>query len=138
MVTTGESTASTRPVVLLAEDEESLRELGARVLTRAGFEVVLACDGQAAVEIFRSDPQAIAAAVFDYSMPRMNGEEAFLALREIRPEIPVVIWTGYGRSEAVARLGDAGAAILQKPVFAKDLIATVARAVSHVSVCRGG
>ncbi|MBA3854090.1 MAG: hypothetical protein C0503_06730 [Gemmatimonas sp.] len=112
--------------ILLADDEPAVRDVSRRALQRAGFEVVACGDGQEALEMFRSDPDRFSALVLDLTMPRLDGEGALLAIRELRPNIPAVLSSGYARQElrpAVAALS--GVAFVQKPFTVAALTAAI-------------
>ena len=105
--------------VLVVDDEESVRTIARQMLERMGFRVVLANDGIEGVQMFR-DVEAsgvrIACVLLDLTMPHMNGEEAFHELRRLRPDVTVVLASGYSEatlSERFANLGLSG--FLQKP-----------------------
>lgn len=103
-------------LVLLVEDEQMLRELGASALGSLGYEVATAADGQEAVEVFSRLHERLCAVVLDLKMPRMGGREAFIELRRINPSVPVIICTGYGENEEVQELMTLGArGMLAKP-----------------------
>ena len=82
-------------LVLLVDDEETIRELAALALRRAGFDVVEAGDGSSAVEAFRRHAPNLRAVVLDLVMPLMGGEAALAEMMEIAPQIPVVLCSGY-------------------------------------------
>jgi PAS domain S-box-containing protein len=85
--------------VLLVEDEEMVRNMAETMLTTLGSKVLLAKDGIEAVEVFKRYKDEIGVVLCDLSMPRMNGWETLSALRRIRPDIPVVIVSGYDESK---------------------------------------
>jgi two-component system, cell cycle sensor histidine kinase and response regulator CckA len=82
--------------ILIAEDEETLRNLAATILRRAGYSVLLAANGEEAIEIFTNDCRAIDLVILDLIMPRMGGREAFERMRALCPELRVLFVTGYG------------------------------------------
>ncbi len=88
--------------VLLVEDEETVRETVAILLKRLGFTVLTATDGVVGVDVFREHREEIRVVVCDLTMPRMNGWDTLVALREISPDIPVVLASGYDQSQALA------------------------------------
>jgi two-component system cell cycle sensor histidine kinase/response regulator CckA len=88
--------------VLLVEDQEMVRNTAKAMLEQIGFDVVIAKDGIEAVEIFRDNPQNIALVLSDLTMPRMNGWETMRAVRAIRPDVPVILSSGYDESQAMA------------------------------------
>jgi len=82
-------------VILIVDDEEELRRLGARLLTRMGHRPLVAADGEEALEIFRKEPSSIDCVIVDATMPRMNGEETLRAIRGLRPDVPVIVTSGH-------------------------------------------
>ena len=82
------------PLVLVADDEASIRMIAERVLTKAGFAVVTAADGNEAVKLFNARAAEFAAVVLDLSMPGMSGEEALAAIRQTRPDPAVIVCSG--------------------------------------------
>ena len=108
--------APVKGTVLLVDDEETVRLLGRRMLERAGFEVLLATDGYEALEQFQSDPAGICCVILDLTMPRMGGHEAFRALRRLRPDIRVIVSSGYDQNEVMRDFeGEPLMSFLQKP-----------------------
>lgn len=99
--------------ILVAEDEDGVRAIVARVLRSRGYTVILARDGQEAVELFTVHANEIALVILDAIMPRMTGSQAHEEIRRQRPTIPILISSGYP-SETTA-LSDGGAHFLQKP-----------------------
>jgi CheY-like chemotaxis protein len=87
--------------VLLVEDEEMVRKMTETVLTRLGYKVFLAKDGVEAVTMFQWHKDEIDVVLSDLSMPRMNGWETLSALRQIRPDIPVILASGYDESKVI-------------------------------------
>ena len=119
-----------RGLVLLADDEAPVRDLQQRVLTRLGFDVVVAEDGQEAIDAFARDWHRIAFVILDLTMPRRDGAEAFYEIRRIRPEARVILTSGFGEDEVSKRFEGAGvSAFLQKPYTIDDLTAVLDRVV---------
>lgn len=109
-------------IVLFVDDEETVRSVGKRLLSRMGFEVVLASDGVEAVETFARYGDTIGLVIMDMTMPRMDGREALDHIRRIRPDVKVILSTGYSEwdvaSSFLTRNFDA---FIQKPYNYKDL-----------------
>ncbi len=112
--------------ILVAEDEASVRTLLATVLTEAGYEVVLAEDGQDAVEKFATRRDAVSLVLMDMIMPRKGGREAADEIRALRPGVKVLYSSGYS-PELVERRGPGRESIelLMKPVSPLDLLRKV-------------
>jgi len=109
-------------MILLAEDDPTIRCLLATILRDFGYKVVEAEDGEDALAKFREHTQAIQLLVLDVIMPRKSGPEAFAEIKNYRPDIPVLFLTGYTadliRSKGV--MAD-GCEVLMKPVFPLNL-----------------
>lgn len=103
-------------IVLLVDDEESIRAIGSEMLMELGFEVVCAEDGAQAVDRYRTKGREIAVVLLDMTMPHMNGEEAFRELRRIDPEVKVVLSSGFSEQEVTQKFPGKGVAgFIQKP-----------------------
>jgi len=119
--------------VLLVDDEAMILESTAITLEGMGFEVATACDGVEALERFEELAGELVLVFMDLSMPRMDGTTAFLAMRERRPEVPVVLTSGYDRKQATDGLLAMGlAGFVQKPYRMKDLAGELGRALERV------
>jgi len=110
--------------ILLAEDERAVRRLTRSALERRGFHVREAQDGQEALEIFRADPDAVAFAVLDWAMPRLDGVATLDALRAQRPGLPALLVSGY--PPGAEQTPRADVEVLAKP-FTPDALAARVR-----------
>lgn len=81
--------------ILLVEDEETLINLYQQYLQKHGYKVTVAKNGVEALEVFTANPQQIDLVLTDQSMPKMTGKDLIKALFKIRPDIPVILSTGY-------------------------------------------
>jgi CheY-like chemotaxis protein len=81
--------------VLVIDDEIGVRDIAARILEQAGLTVLVAGDGQEVLRVFREHQQGIDAVVLDLTMPRTGGLEVAGALRGLRPNLPVVLLSGF-------------------------------------------
>jgi PAS domain S-box-containing protein len=114
--------------LLLIDDEEVVREMISEVLRYEGIEVVCAADGAKGIELFRQQRAGIDVVLLDLSMPGLSGEETFLRLREIDPEVCVILSSGYDHVEAARRFGGREpAGFIQKPYRPTDLVAELER-----------
>jgi CheY-like chemotaxis protein len=112
--------------ILLAEDESALREATTEVLQRAGYEVVAAEDGGQAVTLFEKGPGGFALAILDLTMPVLDGRECCKRIRALRPDLKVILASGYGGLEAGSKFEEGElAGFLQKPYRSRELVALV-------------
>jgi PAS domain S-box-containing protein len=112
----------TSRTVLVIDDEDLVRDVVARMIEDLGYAAVTAADGIAGLEVLQRQP--IDAVLVDLTMPRMNGADVVAALRERRPELPIVLCTGYDRDGK----GPVDAtAYLPKPFRMEALEATLAK-----------
>lgn len=108
--------------ILVVDDEAIVRETCGRMLESLGFAALSATNGQEAVDAVRRTGAAVSAVVLDLLMPVMNGEEAFAAMRALRPDLPILITSGFSPPEVCARLcAHPGTAFLRKPYTLGDL-----------------
>ncbi len=118
--------------ILLAEDDESLRALGARVLGALGYEVLVARTGAEALKIVAQHKGPIDLIATDVVMPEMNGSQLVEKVLEARPTIRVLFMSGYTDDEVMRRgVIDGQTAFLQKP-FTPDLLAHKVREVLDI------
>jgi DNA-binding NtrC family response regulator len=115
----------TRATVLVVDDEEDVRRAISRILTRAGFEVLGASGGSAAVLALRSD-SGIDVLVTDLEMPGLSGEELLTEVRETDPGLPIVVLSGRADPESMSE--ELGVGCLAKPFHPKELVDAVALA----------
>jgi PAS domain S-box-containing protein len=112
--------------ILLAEDEDQVRSVTARILERAGYTVNAVADGAAAVEAFEQDPERYHLVLLDVVMPVLNGREASERMRRIRSDVPVIFSSGYtGAVLQGVDLQSLGSPVLHKPYDPDHLLATV-------------
>ncbi len=108
-------------IVLVAEDEATVRRVVTRSLENFGLTPLLAVDGHEAVERFIEHQERIDCVLLDLTMPRMSGQEALAAIRELRPGIPVVLMSGFTSDDIGMDLQESGALFLQKPFEVDEL-----------------
>ncbi len=124
--------------VLLVDDEASVREVGAAMLAHLGFEVTLAEGGRRALEVFGSQGDGFALAIVDLTMPDLSGIEVVHELTRLRPDVAVLITSGYGEEEGEALLEREGVrGFLPKP-FALDELRQKVRAALPAIAPRPG
>jgi CheY-like chemotaxis protein len=91
--------------VLVVDDEDQVRSVLVAMLKVCGFTADAESDGAAAVERFRANPAAYDVMLLDLLMPGMNGEQTLRAVRAIRPDIRVLIVSGYSEGDILGRIG---------------------------------
>lgn len=102
--------------IMLVDDEDIIWDVVIDMLQDAGYTVILAANGRDCVEIYRDNPGEIDLVLLDMVMPEMNGHQAFFALKEIDPDVKVLLHSGYVAEEDAREVLDAGACgFLQKP-----------------------
>jgi two-component system, cell cycle sensor histidine kinase and response regulator CckA len=113
-------------LVLVVEDEASVRQVAARALAGAGYRVLEAEDGQAALDLAGSTQHQLALLLTDVVMRGMSGRELAGRMAELRPGTPVLFTSGYTDGEILRRgLLDPGVAFLPKPFTAEALVRAV-------------
>jgi PAS domain S-box-containing protein len=114
--------------ILVVDDEPAVRNFIAAVLRKKGYRVVAAADGREALAVFEREGGSIAAVVLDVIMPVMGGNDALPKLKAARPDLKVLLTSGYSEPEA-RRLCAAypGAAFIQKPYTAQQVMQAVER-----------
>ncbi len=114
--------------VLVVDDEQMVCDLCAATLASAGFQVLTAADGMDAVVRFREHADEIGCVLLDLTMPLMDGATTVELLRQIRPDVPIILSSGYDEQEATRRFAGRGVAgFLQKPYELKSLKAELQR-----------
>jgi CheY-like chemotaxis protein len=117
--------------VLVVDDEKFVRDLAKCCLERRGYDVLLAENGSAAIDALRRERNRIRLVVLDLSMPGMSGEDILPRLRELKPDVEVIVSSGYSQAEALRTFRDARVSgFIQKPYTVQEL----ARQVKSVLV----
>jgi CheY-like chemotaxis protein len=118
-------------MVLLIEDEESVRNMANIMLTRLGYTVLEAKDGVEALGIFQKHQDEIRCVLSDLTMPRMNGWETLAALRKLSSDIPVILSSGYDEAHVMAgEHPERPNAFLGKPYQLKGLSDSISRVLT--------
>lgn len=108
--------------ILVIDDEEVVRQAARAVLQRYGYRVVEAENGRQGVQILQRMQDRVSLVLLDLTMPVMSGEETCRHLKSIRPDLPVVLSSGYDEVEATRRFEGQGiAGFIQKPYVAQKL-----------------
>jgi PAS domain S-box-containing protein len=126
----GESEATFSGTVLVVDDEEAVRKLCATCVRRLGFQVLSAADGEEAVELFEKHADEITCVLLDLTMPRLDGVSTFRRLKLLRPDVKVLLSSGYDKLDVTQRFTSEGVAgFIQKPYLLQDLKKGIERAL---------
>jgi DNA-binding response OmpR family regulator len=115
--------------VLMVDDEAQFRATTERILTRRGFQTIMAASGEEAIEKLDRNPDVV---VLDIRMPGMDGHATLHEIKKSRPELPVIILTGHGALPSAREARDKGAFdYLTKPCDIDTLAAKISEAYQH-------
>ena len=108
--------------VLFVDDETALVDMGQRMLGSLGYEVFARTSSIEALEVFRSDPNKFDIVITDYTMPNMTGMELAKELILMRPDIPIIMCTGFSEQMSEEKAKSLGIEeFLLKPVIMRDM-----------------
>ncbi len=117
--------------ILVVDDQDFVVEVAQAFLERAGHRVITASGGRAAIECFRQHSHEIDAVLLDLTMPDASGEEVLGELQRIRPDVRVIIATGYTAETATKRLASHGVAgFVRKPYEPEEIVEQIGRALA--------
>ena len=113
-------------IILVTDDEELIRDLGARILTKAGYRVITASDGGEALQMYQERKSEIALVILDLIMPKMGGKECLEGLLKLDPAVKVVIASGYSATGHAKDAIAAGAkGFVNKPYNIRQMLEVV-------------
>jgi CheY-like chemotaxis protein len=116
--------------ILLIDDEPALAELGKQMLELFGYEVDVRMCSRDGLELFRSQSDRFDLVITDMTMPKMTGDKLAKKLVGIRPDIPIIICTGYSERISENKAKRIGVkALVMKPFVIKDLVNTVRKVI---------
>ncbi len=119
--------------VLIADDEEAIREVTTSLLERLGFRVIMAADGLETVDRYIEHSEEISVLLMDINMPRLNGLETALRIRHINPKLPILFMSGYPREQVMSRFGNQPHTdFIKKPFQSRELTVAI-RGIMEVS-----
>jgi CheY-like chemotaxis protein len=108
--------------VLFVDDESALLEVGRQVLERGGFKVAAFASPQEAAEVFRANPEGFDLLITDFNMPGMSGFQVAEQVLKLRPNLPVLVASGFLQPEQIAAVEAMGTVrVLLKPYSAEAL-----------------
>ncbi|MGB9666554.1 MAG: PAS domain S-box protein [Candidatus Cryosericum sp.] len=134
-VPTSKETQAAGGTVLVAEDEDVVRTVTAAILTRTGYTPLTAEDGASAVRILAEDPARVDLVLLDMTMPGMTTQEIIPALRALKPDIPIVLTSGFTSTGEVQNMLDNGTVqgFLGKPYPVSELMDMLGRTLTRNS-----
>ena len=123
--------------VLIVDDEETIRISAQRMIERAGFSVLTASGGREAIRLFREHQNEVSCVLLDLTMPDLDGAETFRELRGIRPDVRVILTSGYSEEAATERFAGQGlAGFIQKPYQLDTLVVRIQDTLDGPEVSR--
>ena len=115
-----------RELILLVDDETEISELASTMLTDEGYRVILARDGFEALKIYQQVGKQIALVILDFFLPVMDGDAVFDELRELNPEVVVVLSSGFAEQSKLGNMLAQGLkGFIPKPYTAEKLLEQV-------------
>ena len=118
--------------ILFIDDEPTLVEIGTLMLDRLGYKVTTRTSSIEALELFREKPNKFDLVITDMTMPKMTGDKLAQELMKIRPDIPIIICTGYsGRISEEKAIGMGIKALVMKPLMMRDIANTVRKVLDE-------
>lgn len=116
--------------ILLVDDEDAIRTAAQRILRREGYTVLEASSGEEGLELFRTIGGILDAVILDLHMPGMEGGEVLHHMRDLRPEVRVVVWSGFPEEVARRQMnGFSDVTFLEKPTQLGEFPVMLARAL---------
>jgi len=110
-------------LILLVDDEKSIRDFGKNILESYGYRVLLADNGEMAIKIYDKHKDEMGLVILDLIMPELGGKETFLRIKDINPDEKVIISSGYSPNGMLKDILDIGAkGFIQKPYLVNDLL----------------
>jgi len=127
--------SSGNETILLVDDESVMRTVGEQLLCQWGYTVLLAENGNRAVEIFREKKGEIDLVIMDMIMPELNGRDCFYEIKKIDPEARIILASGFSRFEDIIDLKVHGlSGFIHKPFHSSELSSAVQKAL-HGGKC---
>ena len=112
--------------ILFVDDEESMVKMGQQILGRLGYKPEIRTNPVEALELFRSDPDLFDLVITDMTMPQMSGDTLAKEILNIRPDMPVILCTGFSEKvneESAKKMGIS--AFVLKPIVMRDIAHTI-------------
>ena len=118
--------------ILVVEDERLMRRLLERILCTDETSVLLAADGQEAVDIYRDHKWEIGVVLLDLGLPKLSGWEVFKNLKQQNPDVRVIVASGYLDPDVKSRMHEAGVEyFIEKPYKLNELLTILHGVIEH-------
>jgi len=118
--------------ILIAEDQQTSKDLARKVLERNGYRVIAASDGKQALRLFSENAKSVDLVFLDLVMPGMSGHEAFMKMREVKPNLRAVFTTGYSVNAVESNVADCtGLTVIAKPYTSSDVLRVIRKALDE-------
>jgi two-component system cell cycle sensor histidine kinase/response regulator CckA len=117
--------------ILLVDDERAVVNMSREILQQLGYQVSAESDSREALQLFRNDPHKFDLVITDMAMPKMTGKELATQLKAVRPDIPIILCTGFTDAiteEQAKKLGLR--ALMTKPINRKEMAGTIRSVLS--------
>ncbi len=113
-------------LVLVVDDEDIIRNIASEILIECGYEVLLAENGSSGIELLRESGDKISLVILDMAMPGMSGKETYIEMKKIKPDIKVILSSGFKQDKRVLESMELGInTFIQKPYTIYNLSKTV-------------
>ena len=127
----GKTPVPGKGTILLVDDHEIVRSVGSTMLSRLGYYVVTANDGEDALKYYKKNHSKIDLVLIDLVMPKLNGPSCYKELRKIDPNVRSILTTGYGMNSSVQSALDSGMlGYIRKPYRLDQLSELVSRTIA--------
>jgi PAS domain S-box-containing protein len=124
-----------KETILLIDDEEMVRDLGARILRNAGYRVITASNGREALNVYREHAGDISLVVLDLIMPEMGGSQCLTELLSLNPALKVIVASGFSAGHTTSEALEAGAkGFINKPYNMRQVLEVVRSVLDEKSI----
>ncbi len=118
--------------ILFVDDEKGITRMATHMLTSLGYDAIVLSDSVRALEVFRHSPEKFDLVISDQVMPELTGAEMIMRMREVRPDLPAIICSGFSESLSPEQAQAMGIGqFLMKPISRRDLANAIRRAMGE-------
>jgi len=116
--------------ILFVDDEEMIVDIAKEMLGKLGYDIVTEKSSVEALELFRADPDRFDLVITDMTMPKMTGDQLARELMKVRPDIPIILCTGFNPKISEEKSKELGIkAFAMKPLVGRDMANTIRKAL---------